>query len=294
VNSASISAEIRARRTARPANAPATAFLILDTESVPDGRLLSRVKYPGENLSPEAAIDRAQAEAREQSRDGSDFLPVTFQVPVSICVLRVASDFTLQALTALDAPHYRPEEMVRKFWQGVAHYKARLVTFNGRGFDMPLLELAAFRQGLSARDYFYNSRNRFNGNHIDLCDWLSNYGACRLAGGLNLLAKLLGKPGKMEVAGDQVYAMHRAGQLQQINDYCMCDTLDTYFVFLRTRVLLGEMPLELERLLVQKARTWLAGKAAEVPALRQYLDRWEGEEGLTPSRTPADRGGGSS
>lgn len=275
VNSTSISAEIRARRQAKPASVPATAFLILDTESVPDGALLARVKYPGEKLSPEEAIARAQAEAREQSRDGSDFLPVTFQYPIAVCVLRVATDFTLQALTALDAPHYRPEEMVRKFWQGVAHYKARLVTFNGRGFDMPLLELAAFRQGLSARDYFYNSRNRYNGNHIDLFDWLSNYGACRLAGGLNLLAKLLGKPGKMEVAGDQVYAMYRAGQLQDINDYCLCDTLDTYFVFLRTRVLLGEMPLELEKMLIQKARAWLTGKALEVPALRRYLDSWQ-------------------
>jgi len=110
------------------------------------------------------------------------------------------------------------------------------VTFNGRGFDLPLLELAAFRWGYSVRDHFYNSRNRFNGNHLDLFDWLSNYGACRLAGGLNLLAKLLGKPGKMEVAGDQVWNLHREGKLQEINDYCLCDTLDTYFVFLRTRV----------------------------------------------------------
>jgi len=275
VNSASISAEIRTRRLARPASGPTTAFLILDTESVPDGRLLAKVKYPGDNLSPEEAIARAQAEARDQSRDGSDFLPVTFQYPISICVLRVASDFTLQALTALDAPQYRPEEMVRKFWQGVAHYKAKLVTFNGRGFDLPLLELAAFRYGLSARDYFYNSRNRYNGNHIDLFDWLANYGACRLAGGLNLLAKLLGKPGKMDVAGDQVHAMYKSGQLQDINTYCMCDTLDTYFVFLRTRVLLGEMPAELEKVLVQKAHAWLTAKAAEVPALRQYLDNWD-------------------
>ena len=63
---------------------------------------------------------------------------------------------------------------------------------------MPLLELAAFRYGFRARDYFQSSRNRYNGP-IDLCDWLTNFGACRLAGGLNLLAKLLGKPGKMEV-----------------------------------------------------------------------------------------------
>jgi predicted PolB exonuclease-like 3'-5' exonuclease len=154
------------------------------------------------------------------------------------------------------------------------------VTFNGRGFDLPLLELAAFRWGYSVRDHFYNSRNRYNGNHIDLLDWLSNYGACRMAGGLNLLAKLLGKPGKMEVAGDKVYGMVREGRLQEVNDYCMCDTLDTYFVFVRTRVLLGELTLTDEAALVRRARVWLTAKVPEFPALRSYLDNlndWDAE-----------------
>ncbi len=270
----SVSAEILARRAAPKTVGPTTAFLILDTESVPDGGLLNRVKYSGENLSSEEAVRRAQEEAREKSRDGSDFLPVTFQYPVAVCVLRVASDFTIQALTALDTPHYRPVEIVRKFWQGVALYKAKLVTFNGRGFDLPLLELAAFRSGCSAREYFYSSRNRYNGNHIDLFDWLSNYGACRLAGGLDLLAKLLGKPGKMEVAGNQVYQMYQAGKFQEINDYCMFDTLDTYFVFLRSRVLAGELDSNEESERVQQARQWLENKMSDLPVLRRYLDNW--------------------
>src|SRR4051794_11772744 len=100
--SSSISADIRARRNARPAPGAATAYLVLDTESVPDGQLLQRVKYPGESLSPEEAIQRAQEEARAQARDGSDFLPVTFQSPVAVCVLRLAADFTFLALTCLD------------------------------------------------------------------------------------------------------------------------------------------------------------------------------------------------
>src|SRR5262245_23532730 len=171
---------------------PKTAYLVLDTESVPDGRLLSMVKYPEDKPSPDEAVARAQAEARERSWSNSDFLPVTFQYPVAVCVLRVANDFSLQAVTQLDAPQFRPREIVKKFWLGVACYKAKLVTFNGRGFDLPLMEMAAFRYGCCGRDYFLNSRNRFNG-HVDLCDWLSNYGAARLAGGLDLLSKLLGK-----------------------------------------------------------------------------------------------------
>jgi predicted PolB exonuclease-like 3'-5' exonuclease len=282
----SISADIISRRKAlaAPGAAPAgpqTGFLVFDTESVPDGALLARVKYPRDNLTPEEAIARAQAEAREQSRDGSDFLPVTFQVPVAVCVLRVATDFTLQSLACLDAPHFRAAEIVRQFWRGVAHYnRARLVTFNGRGFDLPLMELAAFDHGCSARDYFYNSRNRFQGNHLDLMDWLSNYGACRLAGGLSMLAQRSagGRPagcGKLDVSGDQVYEMYRSGKLQEINDYCLFDTLDTYFVFLRTRVLTGDLKPEEERLLARRARLWLGARAAQFPPLHTYLAAWD-------------------
>ena len=278
----SISAEIKARRATAQAAGTTTAFLVFDTESVPDGRLLARVKYPGEALTPEAAIEKARAEAREQSKDGSDFLPVTFQVPVAVCVLRVGPDFLPQALACLDAPAFRTPEIVRQFWRGVSVYpRAKLVTFNGRGFDLPLMELAAFDHGCSARDYFANSRNRFNGNHIDLFDWLSNYGAFRLVGGLNMMAKRGDRPaglGKMEVAGDQVYAMYQAGKRQEINDYCMFDTLDTYFVFLRTRVLMGEMSAEAEEQLARRARAWLADKIVTTPALRQYLEKCEVHE----------------
>src|SRR5438105_3406437 len=260
-------------RSASPDASTRTAFLVVDTESVPDGRLLSAVKFAGDNLSPEEAVERARGEARETNWNGSDFLPVTFQVPVAVCVLRVGADFALQSLTCLDAPHFRPREIVKKFWLGISCYKAKLVTFNGRSFDMPLLELAAFRYGYSARDYYQNSRNRFNGP-IDLLDWMTNFGACRLAGGLDLLAKLLGRPGKMEVAGDQVLNMHREGRLQEINDYCLCDTLDTYFVFLRTRVLTGDLTPEQEHDLTEKARHFLEQRAAEAPALRPYLEGW--------------------
>src|SRR4051812_7503913 len=254
-----------------------TAFLVVDTESVPDGRLINQVKFGGEGLSDEEAIRKAQAEAREKSYNGSDFLPVSFQYPVAVCVVKVAADFSLQAITCLDAPHFRPREIVKKFWFGVEFYtKAKLVTFNGRGFDMPMLELAAFRHGLTLRDYCQRNRNRFGGNHLDLLDWLTNYGACRLVGGLNLLAKMLGKPGKMEVAGDQVYRMVQEGKLQEVNDYCTFDTLDTYFVFLRTRVLTGDLSLDQEHDLVRRARDFLEAKATDMPALRQYLDNWGG------------------
>lgn len=263
--------EVILRGSVEPA---APAFLVLDTESIPDGKLLGMVKYSDEHLTPEQAVRKAQEEARERSKDGSDFIQVTFQYPVAVCVARVGNDFRLQGITCLDAPHFRTREIVTAFWRGVARYnRAKLVTFNGRGFDLPLLEMAAFRYGCNLFHYMQRSRNRFNGP-IDLLDWLSNFGACRLAGGLNLLSKILGKPGKMGISGDQVYAMHQAGKVQEINDYCMFDTLDTYFAFLRTRVLTGDLSLEQEHEVVVHAKEWITAKAVETPALKQYLDNW--------------------
>ena len=263
-----------------PDVAEAPAFLIIDTESIPDGKLLAKIKYPDDNLSPEQAIARAQEEARAASPSGSDFLPVTFQVPVAACVIRAGADFSLQAVTCLDAPQFRPRKIVEQFWSGCVSYRSKhrdrikLITFNGRGFDVPLLELAAFRYGVTGRDHFMNSRKRFDCWHFDLMDWLTNFGAFRMIGGLNLLSKLLGKPGKMSIQGDQVYQMYQAGKVQEINDYCMFDTLDTYFVFLRTRVLIGELTLQAEHDTVQRAKTWLDNKTAEFPALKQYLANW--------------------
>lgn len=251
-----------------------TAYLVMDTESVPDGRLLSMVKYPGAGLSPEAAIDRALAETKEKT--GSDFLGASFMYPIAVCVVRVGDDLGIQKITCLDAPDYRPAEIVRSFWKGLAQSKgARLVTYNGRGFDLPLMEMAAFRYGCNLRDYIGSGgRDRYKSSYIDLMEWLNNFGACRHSGGLNLLSKLLGKPGKMGVAGDQVYAMFKEGKLQEINDYCTHDTLDTYFVFLRTRVLTGDLTLEQEAELVQRARAFIEERMAELPGLRTYLDNW--------------------
>ncbi len=265
-------ADTFATRASLDTNGTRTAFLVVDTESVPDGRLLSAVKYAGAGLSPEAAVARARDEARETRRDGSDFIPVTFQVPVAACVLRVGPDLSLINFKCLDAPQFRPREIVNQFWFGVTHYKAKLVTFNGRGFDLPLLELAAFRYGISARDH-YLARDRYRGP-IDLMDWFTNFGACRMAGGLDLLAKLLGKPGKMGVTGEDVYGLYQEGKFAEINDYCLCDTLDTYFVFLRTRILTGDINIEQETDLVAKAKAVLRAKAAEFPVLTRYLDNW--------------------
>jgi predicted PolB exonuclease-like 3'-5' exonuclease len=259
-------------------NLPSPGWLVFDCESVPDGRLLNIVKYPTETLTPAQAVARAQDEARENS--GSDFLPVTFQLPIAISMLRVGVDFSLQAMACLDAPHHRPRALIEQFWAGLTYYhhqfggQVKMVTFNGRGFDLPLLEMAAFRYGLSAPQLLCGDHKRYADWHLDLMGCLSNYGAIRLSGGLNMLSKLLGKPGKMEVTGKKVYPMWLDGKLADINDYCLCDTLDTYFVFLRTRVMAGALTLDEEQALIRRTKEWLRGHTAAWPALAEYVTHW--------------------
>jgi 3'-5' exonuclease len=107
-----------------------------------------------------------------------------------------------------------------------------------------------------------------------LADVLTNFGASRFNGGLNLVANLLGKPGKMDVQGYMVQDLWNAGKLTEINDYCRCDVLDTYFVFLRSMVMIGQLKLEDEQRLVLEARDWLEARASQIPAFASYLKQW--------------------
>jgi predicted PolB exonuclease-like 3'-5' exonuclease len=256
-------------------------YLAFDIESVADGQLVSKIRYPGEGLEPAAAIERYRGELREKYE--SDFIPYTFHVPVSVAVAKIASDHRLLDISVLDEGRYRPHILTEHFWRGWNQYRRpTLVSFNGRTFDLPLLELAAFRYGISVPGWFNVTaksfeqfRNRFNLDaHIDLQEILTNFGSTRFTGGLNLAANLLGKPGKMDVQGHMVQDLYDQGKLDVINDYCRCDLLDTYFVFLRTRVLFGAISLDEEHGLVSQTKSWLAKKADQVAAYRIYLERW--------------------
>ena len=264
-----------------PSSPSQVAYLLFDVEAVADAQLVADIRYPKDGLEPKAALARYRAELMEQN--GKDILPATFMLPCAVAVAKVSGDYRLLDVVALDEPKYRPHVITRTFWQGWRHYnRPVLVTFNGRGYDLPVMELAAFRYGYSVPEWFNvhaisyeQSRNRYNINsHVDLMDLVSNFGASRVSGGLNLLANLIGKPGKTSIDGSKVQDMHDSGQDKEINDYCRCDVLDTYFVFLRTRVMIGRLTLDDEQKLVAEARTWLETQAVQTPAYRHYLDHW--------------------
>jgi predicted PolB exonuclease-like 3'-5' exonuclease len=257
------------------------AYFIFDVESVADAALVAGMRYPGEAISPAEAVLKYRAELME--KNGSDFIPYTFQVPISVVIAKVRRDFRLIDLAVLDAPECRPHVITENFWRGWEAYgHPTFVTFNGRTFDIPLMELAAFRYGVSVPAWFQENgkswdqpRNRYNTRaHLDLQDLLTNYGATRFNGGLNLVATLLSKPGKMDVQGDMVQSLYDAGKTDAINDYCQCDVLDTYFAFLRSRVLVGQLTLEAEEKLVVETKQWLAQRAEGSEAFGRYLEQW--------------------
>jgi predicted PolB exonuclease-like 3'-5' exonuclease len=258
-----------------------TRYFVFDIESVADGALVSRLRYPGKDLSPAQGIATYRAELLAEN--GKDFIPYTFQLPVSLVIAKLGKDLRLLDLVCLDEKESRPHEIVRMFWEGWRRYgRPRLVTFNGRGFDLPLLELCAFRYGIQIPDWFAEDarsfdqpRNRYNmAAHFDLHEWLTNNGAARFNGGLSLAANLIGKPGKMEVAGHMVQDLWDAGRTAEIHDYCRGDVLDTYFVFLRSRVAAGDIDLKREQTLIEQAREWLVERADSSPGLQRYLAAW--------------------
>jgi predicted PolB exonuclease-like 3'-5' exonuclease len=254
---------------------PSVAYLAFDTETVADGELVSRIRYPGEKLAAGAAVARYRQELLEKY--DSDFIPYTFQVPISVAVGKISSDYRLMDIAVLDEPEFRPHVITEHFWRGWDRYRRpTLVSFNGRTFDVPLLELAAFRYGVSVPGWFNLGAKSFEQyrNRYNLQEILTNFGSTRFAGGLNLAAALLGKPGKMDVQGHMVQDLFEDGRVDEINHYCRCDLLDTYFVFLRTRVLLGEISLDHEQGLVAETKSWLLRRRDKVKAFANYLERW--------------------
>lgn len=217
-------------------------YIVFDIETVPDGDIIAATWYKG--LSAQEAIEKLKAE--QQEKHGNDFVPYAFHRPVSLGVVMVNDQYDI--VNAVVVPTSlgrlsRTEVITRFFWQLYErHNTATLVTFNGRGFDLPVLELMAFKYGIPIKTYLtnkYGPRNRYSDGHLDLQEWVTNYGATRLAGGLDLLAKMAGCNGKGDVDGSQVETMYNEERFDDINKYCLEDALNTYFVFLRQRVLVG-------------------------------------------------------
>jgi 3'-5' exonuclease len=219
------------------------AFAVFDVETRVDKHLLNRVYYDGQALSDSEAFERYREDLRR--RRDSDFFPITLHLPISIAIGNVGDDYVLNSVESLALGDYSEEKLVREFWSRAERFAGTLVSFNGRRFDIPVLELAALRHAIAAPIHFAEeggARHRYLGvRHFDLFDYLTNFGAVALAGGMDLLLKMIGMPGKSGMDGSMVQEYFETGRLDEIHRYCRNDVVQTYFLFLRVALVRGEI-----------------------------------------------------
>ncbi len=248
-------------------------YLVYDIESIVDKNLLNRILYAHEGLTDEAAYQRHLQEQIKNT--GKSFPNAIFHMPVALAVVALAADYSIQKIGLLGHEEKTSLSITQHFWDIYNNNQATLVDFNGSGYDMRLMELWAFREGISINPQHFQkfgARYRFSEDrHLDLQDSLNNNGAIRYMGGLDLLAKLLNKPGKLETKGEMVQQMHDEGKMFEIEDYCLGDTLDTYFVFLRWMVVQGKLTKAKESALEAQAFGKMAEHAEKTGYLKKYL-----------------------
>ena len=262
------------------------SFAIFDIETRIDKALIREVVFPHEQLTDEQAYQHFRQQIIEEREGRNDFMPIAFHVPVSIVIGNVTSHHVLTAVEALCEQDYSEEAIVCEFWRRVELFPGTLVTFNGRNFDLPVLELHALRYGCPAPRYFnekYGHRYRYSEEgHYDLLDFLSNAGAHRIRGGFHLLTKLIGLPGKLWIDGAMIQGLWEAGQLAQIQAYCRQDVIQTYGLFLRIELMRGRLT----------PQTYQAALEAATPFLQElHTPPWtslSSDQGATAFPADAD------
>jgi hypothetical protein len=252
--------------------------LVFDIETVPDVELGRRL-YDLDGLD-DAEVAKAMFAKQKQARQ-TDFLPPPQQRVVAVsAVLRGRDGLKIFSLGDEQSPE---RELVQRFFDGLERYTPTLVSWNGSGFDLPVLAYRALRHGVNAhrywevgetdRDFRYNNYlSRYHWRHIDLMDVLSGYGASGRAS-LETVAQLIGLPGKLGLGGANVWAAYQRGELAAIRDYCETDVLNTYLIYLRFQLTRGE----LDPVAYQKEIEVVEAKLAESsrPHLKEYLELWK-------------------
>ncbi|MEM8815342.1 MAG: 3'-5' exonuclease [Pseudomonadota bacterium] len=186
---------------------------------------------------------------KRQQETGSEFLPLHQHRVVAISVaLRTGDSFRVWSLGDEDADE---AELIRRFFDGIERYSPDLVSWNGSGFDLPVLHYRALRHGVQAprywemgdndRDFKWNNYlNRFHWRHVDLMDVLAGF-QNRGRASLDQMAVLLGFPGKLGMSGAKVWDTYLDGGLREIRNYCETDVLNTWLVYLRFEYMRGSL-----------------------------------------------------
>jgi predicted PolB exonuclease-like 3'-5' exonuclease len=223
---------------------------IFDCETIPDATLV-RKSFLLEGSDAEVS---EEAFKKQEEKSGSSFLPLPFHQVVAISAV-ICDDFgAFKKVSTIDGKDEK--EMIGNFLAFIDKHNPKLVSFNGRNFDMPMLMIRAMKYNLSCHAYFEvenkmlnkskwdNYRYRFSDRfHVDLMDHISEFGAAR---GLNLntLCMMMGIPGKFDVSGDQVHRLYHDSRVEEIKEYCESDVLNTYWLYLKYELLKGHITKE--------------------------------------------------
>ena len=249
-------------------------ILAFDIETVPDIAGIRRLHELPADL-PDSEVAEVAFQIR-RTKTGSDFLPPHLQkVAVISCVLRDGDGIKIFSLGEPES------EAIQRFFDGVEKLTPQLVSWNGRGFDLPVLVHRGLIHGVGAaafwdtgddnKDFRWNNYiNRFHARHLDLMDVLSVYGG--RGAPLDEMSQLAGLPGKIGIGGAKVWETYLAGDIAKIRDYCEADTANTYLLYLKFQLMRGvftKAAYEKERKLFRDFVTDL-GK----PHWREFLQLW--------------------
>jgi predicted PolB exonuclease-like 3'-5' exonuclease len=248
-----------------------------DIETVPDVEFGRRMWDLGE-ISDEAVASAMFFKQLQKS--GSDFLPLHQHRIVAISVaLRTGDTFKVWSLGEEDADE---AELVRRFFDGIDRYTPDLISWNGGGFDLPVLHYRALKNGVQAPRYweqgdsdrefrFNNYLSRFHWRHVDLMDVLAGFQP-RARASLDQTAVLLGYPGKLGMSGDKVWDRFLEGGIADIRAYCETDVINTWLVYLRFEHMRGNLDdKDLQRELALVRDTL---KTMNVSHFNEFLVAW--------------------
>lgn len=252
--------------------------LVFDIETVPDIAGLRRLHDMDSSLSDRDVAETA-FQLRRQSH-GNDFLPHYLQrVLVISCALHDRDSFKVWSLGANGESE---GEIIQRFFDGIEKYTPQLVSWNGGGFDLPVLHYRGLMHGVKASRYWdmgeddrefkwNNYISRYHQRHLDLMDLLAMYQG-RANAPLDALAQLMGFPGKLGMDGSAVWGAFQDGRLEDIWRYCETDVVNTYLVFLRFQLMRGAMTSEQHDQQIAAVRSAL-GKIDQ-PHWQEFLARW--------------------
>lgn len=221
-----------------------TPILVFDIETIIDTQTGRQLFDLGDDLSDDEVIHAMQSMRLNDSDNhiGTTFMKLPLHKVACLSFLWIQLDTRKFVLNSFSLENMDEKEILTRFFRAFDK-NPHLVSYNGKGFDMPVLMYRALHHSLSAPKAFGDHKDsyiaRYSKTHTDLIDLLApNYNNRQK---LNLLAKLCNLAGKGDIDGSQVIPMVQNGDWQKLTTYCESDVINTWLLFLRYQLLVGKL-----------------------------------------------------